>query len=62
MNIHLPALHFQGFMKTQWHVSSQIGSIIPAASSAYLLQTNFMLTERVSSLQLVQPSRSFWRD
>jgi len=21
MNIHLPALHFQGFMKTQWHVS-----------------------------------------
>lgn len=23
MNIHLPALHFQGFMKTQWHVSAQ---------------------------------------
>lgn len=62
MNIHLPALYFQGFMKTQWHVSSQIGSIIPAASLAYLLQANFMLSESASSLQLVQPSRSFHRD
>lgn len=44
MNINLPALYFQGFMKTQWHVSSQIGSIIPAASLAYLLQANFMLS------------------
>lgn len=46
-------------MKTQQHVSSQIGSIILAASLAYLLQARFMLSESASSLQLVQPSRSF---
>lgn len=38
MNIHLLALHFQGFMKTQWHVSAQRGSITSASSLAHLLQ------------------------
>lgn len=38
MNIHLPALHFQGFMKTQCHVSAQRGSFISASSLLYLLQ------------------------
>lgn len=33
MNIHLPALQFQGFMKTQWHVSAQRGSITAASST-----------------------------
>lgn len=62
MNINFPALYFQGFMKTQRCVSSQTGSIIPAASLAYLLQANFMLSGSASSLQLVWPSRLFHRD